>query len=347
VEKESALSLDYDNDSLLTSAGDLILNRKADNGLLDSTTLTAGSVTVSDSYTYNGFGEPSQYTATVNTTPVFDVGYTRDKLGRITQKVETLGGVTDIYNYAYDNAGRLKEVKKNSVVIAAYTYDANGNRLSALGLSVAPTYDNQDRLLTYGSATYAYTPNGELLTKTVGSQQTTYAYDAFGNLRSVALPDSTLIEYVIDGQSRRIGKRINGVLQQGFLYQDQLEPVAELNGDGSLRAQFVYCGCGKSVPEYMVKKGETYRIISDHLGSPRLVVKVSDSTITQRMDYDEFGNVILDTFPGFQPFGFAGGLYDQHTKLTRFGVRDYDAEIGETHLMPTRLSPNSPHPRLP
>jgi len=30
----------------------------------------------------------------------------------------------------------------------------------------------------------------------------------------------------------------------------------------------------------------------------------------------------------FQPFGFAGGIYDQHTKLTRFGARDYDAETG-------------------
>lgn len=29
-----------------------------------------------------------------------------------------------------------------------------------------------------------------------------------------------------------------------------------------------------------------------------------------------------------QPFGFAGGIYDQHTKLTRFGARDYDAETG-------------------
>ncbi len=30
--------------------------------------------------------------------------------------------------------------------------------------------------------------------------------------------------------------------------------------------------------------------------------------------------------PSFQPFGFAGGLYDLDTKLTRFGARDYDAE---------------------
>jgi len=77
----------------------------------------------------------------------------------------------------------------------------------------------------------------------------------------------------------------------------------------------------------MVKDGKTYRIISDHLGSPRLVINTSDSTIAQRMDYDVWGSVILDTNPGFQPFGFAGGIYDQHTKLTRFGARDYDAEI--------------------
>lgn len=43
---------------------------------------------------------------------------------------------------------------------------------------------------------------------------------------------------------------------------------------------------------------------------------------------DEFGRVILVTNLGFQPFGFAGGLYDQQTKLTRFGARDYDAETG-------------------
>jgi len=34
----------------------------------------------------------------------------------------------------------------------------------------------------------------------------------------------------------------------------------------------------------------------------------------------------LDTNPGFQPFGFAGGIYDQHTGLVRFGARDYDPQ---------------------
>jgi len=37
---------------------------------------------------------------------------------------------------------------------------------------------------------------------------------------------------------------------------------------------------------------------------------------------------VSDTAPGFQPFGFAGGLYDPLTGLVRFGARDYDAEVG-------------------
>jgi RHS repeat-associated protein len=46
------------------------------------------------------------------------------------------------------------------------------------------------------------------------------------------------------------------------------------------------------------------------------------------MVFDEFGKVLLDTNPGLQPFGFAGGLYDKDTGLVRFGARDYDAETG-------------------
>jgi len=116
---------------------------------------------------------------------------------------------------------------------------------------------------------------------------------------------------------------------QGFLYENQLEPVAELDGSGNLVSRFVYCGCGAgNIPQYLVKNGVTYRILSDHLGSPRLVVDATSGAIVQRMDYDEFGNVITDTNPGFQPFGFAGGIYDRDTGLVRHEARDYDPETG-------------------
>ena len=77
-----------------------------------------------------------------------------------------------------------------------------------------------------------------------------------------------------------------------------------------------------------MKNGVNYRILSDHLGSPRLVIEATTGAVVQRMDFDEFGKVVNDTNPGFQPFGFAGGLYDFQTDLVRFGARDYDPETG-------------------
>jgi RHS repeat-associated protein len=80
--------------------------------------------------------------------------------------------------------------------------------------------------------------------------------------------------------------------------------------------------------EYMVRGADVYRLVTDHLGSVRLVVNTATGSVVQRIDYDEWGVVASDTSPGFQPFGFAGGLYDADTKLVRFGARDYDAEVG-------------------
>ncbi len=148
-----------------------------------------------------------------------------------------------------------------------------------------------------------------------------------GNLRSVTLPNGNQINYVIDGRNRRIGKKVNGTLTQGFLYDGQLRIVAELNGSGNLKSRFVY-GTRANVPEYMIQGGQNYRIITDHLGSPRFVVNTSTGAIAQQMNYDEFGNVTSDSNPGFQPFGFAGGLYDRDTGLVRFGARDYDPSTG-------------------
>ena len=40
------------------------------------------------------------------------------------------------------------------------------------------------------------------------------------------------------------------------------------------------------VPDYMVRDGRTYRIISDHLGSVRLVIDTQTGAVAQRLDYD-------------------------------------------------------------
>jgi RHS repeat-associated protein len=146
-------------------------------------------------------------------------------------------------------------------------------------------------------------------------------------LLRVVPPSGPTIDYVIDARSRRVGKKVGGTLVQGFLYRDRLKPVVELDGAGNVVSRFVY-GSSRFTPDYLVKAGTTYRVLSDHLGSVRLVINTASGVVAQRMDYDEWGNVAVDTAPGFQPFGYAGGLYDRDTGLVRFGVRDYDPATG-------------------
>jgi hypothetical protein len=51
--------------------------------------------------------------------------------------------------------------------------------------------------------------------------------------------------------------------------------------------------------DYMVKDGVVYRYITDHLGSPRLIVNATSGEVAQQLDYDEFGVITRDTNPGF------------------------------------------------
>jgi RHS repeat-associated protein len=314
----------YDDDGLLIKAGGLDIIRHPQHELPTSTALGAVATTIG----YNAFGEETSYGASANGSPIYGQTIVRDSVGRITHIDESIGGVASSYQYSYDTLGQLIGVTKNAVPFESYGYDPNGNRTSAGvgGGAIIATHDNQDRITQYGTSNFAYTPAGEVLTKTSGGQTTNYVYDEYGILGQVSLPGGTVIDYVIDGRGRRVGRKVNGNPANGFLYGDSIRPVAELDGMGNVVSRFVYAGVGP--PAFFEKGGNTYRIIADHLGSVRLVVDVATGAIAQRIDYDSFGRVLADTNPGFQPFGFAGGLYDPLTGLVRFGVRDYAAEQG-------------------
>ena len=193
--------------------------------------------------------------------------------------------------------------------------------VSVNGQTVA-TYNADDQLTSYNGVPYSYAADGSL----AGAGSTTYQYDALGHLLAVKTPTET-ITYTYDGLGRRVGKSVNGTLVQGFLYADGLHPIAELDGQGNVVATFVY-GTRPNVPDLMLKGGVTYRILSDPLGSPVEVIDTATGAVVEQITYDAWGNITRDSNPGFQPFGFAGGLYDADTGLVHFGALDYDPAIG-------------------
>ena len=238
----NTISFGYDSDGLLTSVGNpangasMTLSYNSQNGLLTGTSL--GNVTTAQ--TYSTYGELAGYTANYSSSPVFQTTYSRDSLGRITTLNETMQGVSKTMQYSYDPVGRLTEVWRNDTLVSQYSYDANGNRIA----HITPTsidsgsYDAQDRMLIYAGAQYIYGLNGDLQTKISGTDTTKYTYDAFGNLITVNLPSGDRIDYVIDGQNRRIARRLNGKITNKWLYAGQLTPVAELDSADNVIARF-------------------------------------------------------------------------------------------------------------
>jgi RHS repeat-associated protein len=261
----------------------------------------------------------------------YNINVARDALGRVTEKNEGIDGVFVKQTYGYDVAGRLVNVKTDEVT-ETWGYDHNGNRTHRNGSLIA-TFDAQDRILTQGSTAYTHNALGQRTEKSHLGQITRYDYDVFGGLKGVTLPNGTAISYAQDPLGRRIGRKVNGTWTNKWLYKDALNPIAELDASDRLKKLFVYADKGH-VPAYMITynadgtEDKQYRIVSDLLGSVRVVYDLETGDEVQRMDYDVWGNVVNDTNPGFQPFAFAGGLYDSLTGLVRFGARDLDPETG-------------------
>jgi RHS repeat-associated protein len=141
------------------------------------------------------------------------------------------------------------------------------------------------------------------------------------------LSGGRVITYTIDGEGRRLSRFVDGVFHTGYMHDTSGRLVAEVESSGQLRSHFVYATESHS-PDYMIKGGAKFYFAKDQLGSIRAVINADTGVVAQAIHYDEFGRVLSDTSPGFQPFGFAGGLYDPDTKLTLFGARSYDAEVG-------------------
>lgn len=316
---EQSVGYEYDADGLMTHVGALTLTRNPQNGLLLGSQLHQ----VTTERTYTRFGEIASEIAKMGNLVLYQANYTRDKLGRIATKTETISGNVVTEEYGYDATGRLIEAKRNGNP-TLYQYDANGNRTQTG--NVTASYDAQDRLINNGAITYTHNTDGDLQTKFQGGQTTQYHYDTLGNLIRVQLPSDN-VEYVLDGNDRRVARKLNNVITHRWLYQGSFTPIAEINAQGEIVARYVY-GSRDHVPEYIFTATAVYRLVVDQLGSVRLVVNAQTGEIVQQLSYDAWGNVLQDTSPGLQPFGFAGGMYDPQTSLVHFGAREYDPSIG-------------------
>src|SRR5690554_1260800 len=192
------------------------------------------------------------------------------------------------------------------------------------------TYNNGDQLQSTGNQTYRYDTNGRLKTKTRTTDDgliitTEYQYSSDGRLLKITTPEKT-IEYRHNALGNRVAKLINGQVVEKYLWQNKTTLLATYDAHGNLTQRFEYT-LGHA-PTAFTQDNEKYFILTDQIGSPRIITD-SSGTLIKEITYDSYGNVIFDSNESFElPFGFAGGLKDKDTGLLSFGYRDYDPETG-------------------
>ncbi|MBE0515699.1 RHS repeat-associated core domain-containing protein, partial [Sulfurimonas sp.] len=140
-------------------------------------------------------------------------------------------------------------------------------------------------------------------------------------------PPLLKVSSFVNPLEQRAAKKVNGIITEKYLWQDLTTLLAIYDGNDNLIQRFEYAG--QRTPYAMSYKGQRYYLAYDQVGTLKAIAD-EEGTIVKSIVYDTFGNIYEDSNPELKvPFGFAGGLYDEDTRLTRFGYRDYDAETGK------------------
>jgi RHS repeat-associated protein len=265
--------------------------------------------------------------------------YVYDSTGAL---VSTILPDNSITMYEYDKARRLtslldftSDASVNAVF--KYTLDKLDNRTAVnfyqpLNM-VSPlqdstySYNSDNRLLTAGSTVFNYDNNGNLITKTLGSNVTNYSWD-FNNMLTQVTVGGDTYGYKYDGLGNRIAKIVNGAETKYVVDpKGRLSRVlAEATSTGSVTAYYVY---GRGLISKITHTNQAYHYHYDGIGS---TIAITDSlgTVVNKYAYDAFGKVISQTETIPNPFKYVGryGVMDDGNGLLYMRARYYDAEIG-------------------
>jgi RHS repeat-associated protein len=130
-----------------------------------------------------------------------------------------------------------------------------------------------------------------------------------------------------NANNQRIVKLINNEIHEKYLWLNLTTLLAVLDKDDNIKQRYIYTNQRTPIA-YTDKDNNIFYLSYNHLGSLKAITN-QNNQIIKTIDDDSFGNIINDTNPNLNiPIGFAGGLYDKDTKLTKFGYREYDSYTG-------------------
>jgi RHS repeat-associated protein len=171
-----------------------------------------------------------------------------------------------------------------------------------------------------------YDSNGNTLTKTVGSDTTSYTWDFENRMSSVTLPGGGgAVSFKYDPLGRRIYKSLSTGGTSVFEYDgDNL--IEETNSSGTVIARYEQTQ-NIDEPLAMLRSSATSYYQADGLGS---VTSLSNGAgaLAQTYTFDSFGKQTASSGSLVNPFQYSGRESDAETGLYFYRARSYDQSTG-------------------
>ncbi len=178
--------------------------------------------------------------------------------------------------------------------------------------------------------TYTYDNDGNLVTAKTSSVTTTYTYDYENRLTSVDQNGTVIATYTYNALGQRIAIDDSGTKTWTVFNGTSADanPYADFTSSGSVSVRYLF---GPAVHQILARtssSGTTAWYLTDQLGSVRFIEDTSGDVL-DAISYDAFGNITNQTDSSYgDRFMFAGMQFDSTTGLYYDHARYYDPAIG-------------------
>ncbi len=180
-----------------------------------------GNNVVRQAYTYTVASNFRLAALTSGVSPTYNnhqnLTYTYDATGNVLGITDSAAfGGSQTQNFSYDDLNRLKTAQAANGSYGTYTqrpyaYDAAGNVTNFEGMTLAYNDTGHKHGVTHlsGVQQYWYDANGDVITRTNGSQTITMTYDAENRL--IGMGSAVSETHTYDGDGNRVKAIVNGV----------------------------------------------------------------------------------------------------------------------------------------
>ena len=163
-------------------------------------------------------------------------------------------------------------------------------------------------------------PNGNLASKTEGTDTWTYSWNAENELTKVERNGAEVARFSYDPKGRRVETSTGG-MTTGYTYEGR-NTLRERRG--AITLQYAHAG-GIDAPLAVDMAGALSYFHADGLGSVAKITDQQGAAVLARQ-YDAWGNPQAGASE--RGFSFAGREWDPETRLYYYRARYYDASIG-------------------